>query len=141
MKSSGKDLPSILKNLGIKVVNTAKKGFNDVKASVENTILEEHLKKRFNLENPYRFVLVSESKKLSILDELSARHAKRYDEDDLFVFFGKLDRNDFLPGKLIVDLSDMAEYKIKDLVEVSIPIEYNHENHEVEATAVMCSVM
>jgi len=141
MKGIEKDLPSKLRDLGIKVVKTAKKGIKEVKTSVEHTLLEEHLKKRFNLENPYRFVVVSESKKLSVLDELTARHAKRYDEDDLFVFFGKLDKKEFGSGKLLVDLSNNAEYKIKDLLEVTVPIEYNHEVHEVLATAVMCSVM
>ncbi len=141
MKGIDKDLPSKLRDLGIKVVKKAKKGINDVKSNVENTILEEHLKKRFNLENPYRFVVVSESKKLTVLDELSARHAKRYDEDDLFVFFGKLDNKEFTAGKLLIDLSDNAEYKINDLLEVTVPIEYNHEVHEVLATAVMCSVL
>jgi len=138
MAKSEKDIPSKLKDLGISVFKKAKEGLNSAKTSVENTILEENLRHRFNLENPYRFVLLAESKKTNVIDELSARHAKRYDEDDIFVFFGKSERSGFEKGKILRDISNSAEYIVKEVTSVTIPIEYNGQTYDSEAFAVSC---
>lgn len=141
MKTNEKDLPKKLKELGIKAFETAKKGISTAKSSVENSILEENLKHRFNLENPYKFVVLPEPKKVGVIDELTARHAKRYDDDDLFVFYGKIDKSVLRPGYIIRDLSNGAEYSIKNSLEVTVSVEYNHKEYEVEGTAVMCEAL
>jgi len=141
MKTNEKDLPQKLKELGIKAYESAKKGISSAKSSVENTILEENLKRRFNLENPYKFVVLSEPKKVGVIDELTARHAKRYDEDDLFVLYGKIDKSVLRKGYILRDLSNGAEYSIKDTLEVTVAVEYNHKEYEVESTAVMCEAL
>lgn len=138
MKSQ--DLPYRLKQLGLEAYHKAKKGIKDAKDTAMNTVLDEQLKHRFNLENPYKFVLQTEPKKVGVLDELSAKHAKRYDEDDLFVFYGKVEKNNFFIGQIIIDLSDKAEYVVKNIFEVTVPVEYNHEVYDCFATAVMCDV-
>ncbi|MDD3477439.1 MAG: hypothetical protein PHP32_00985 [Candidatus Izemoplasmatales bacterium] len=137
----GKDIPSRLKELGIKAYQKAKDEILEAKSSVEGTILEENLRHRFNLENPYKFAVMSESKPLSTIKELTAKHAKRYDEDDLFVFFGKPSDNDFLDGNILRDLSNNAEYKIRQVLEVETSVEYKGKTHEVAATAVVCDMM
>lgn len=134
------DLPYRLKQLGLQAYHKAKKGIIDAKDTAMNTVLDEKLKHRFNLENPYKFVFLTEHKKIGVLDELSARHGKRYDEDDLFVFYGKIEKNDFFEGQIVVDLSDKAEYVIKNIFEVTVPVEYNHEIYDCFATAVVCEV-
>jgi hypothetical protein len=141
MKSSEKDLPSKLRDLGIKIYQSAKNSISSAKSSVENTILEENLKHRFNLENPYKFIVLSEPKKIGVINELSSRHAKRYDEDDLFVFYGKLENNEFQKGHIIRDISNNAEYSIKEILEVSVPVEYKHKSYDVIGTAVMCDAL
>lgn len=137
MKETLKDLSSKLKNLGISLVDTAKKGVEKAKSGIEHTLLEDSLRRRFNLENPYRFEVVSHSKN-DFLNNLLPRHAKRYDEDDLFVFYGTMAANDFQKGSIIKDLSDNAEYRIEEVLEVSIPVEHEGKSYPVAATAVTC---
>lgn len=134
------DLPYKLKELGLSAYHKAKKGVMDAKQTALNTVLDEQLKHRFNLENPYKFVIGGNDEKVGIIDELTARHAKRYDEDDLFVFYGKPEKNDFHLGQTIVDLSDKAEYTVTSIVEVTVPVEYNHQVYDCLATAVMTEV-
>ncbi len=138
MKKETTDLPYRLKELGISAYQKAKKGIKDAKETALNTVLDEQLKHRFNLENPYKFVIQADTKKVGVIDELTARHAKRYDEDDLFVFYGKPEKNHFLNDQIIKDLSDNSEYRIKNIIEVTVPVEYNHEIYDCLATAVMC---
>jgi hypothetical protein len=137
MKEQLKDLSQKLKKLGISLVDTAKKGVEKAKSGLEQTLLEDNLRRRFNLENPYRFEVYTHSK-TDLLMNFLPRHAKRYDEDNLFVFYGTIEFNDFQRGYIIKDLSDNSEYSIEEIVEVTIPVEYENVSHYVTATAVTC---
>jgi hypothetical protein len=141
MKKELNDFSQKLRNLGITIVEKTKAGVQKVKSGVENTLLEDHLRKRFNLENPYRFQIIKDKANNSIIGELFYRHAKRYEEDDLFVFYGTKEANDFQIGYYIRDLSVNADYEIKEVMEVALPVEYNGKNYEVNATAVVCELV
>lgn len=137
MKEKIKDFSHQLKRLGIQVVDTAKKEIEKAVSGFENTILEDNLRRRFNLENPYLFEINTNSKS-NLITSLLPRHAKRYDEDNLFVFYGSVHKNDLNQGYKIKDLSDNAEYEIEEVVEVSIPVEYEGKSYSVLCTAVTC---
>ncbi|MDD3957374.1 MAG: hypothetical protein PHW40_03040 [Candidatus Izemoplasmatales bacterium] len=142
MKQDWKDLPKRLHDLGLSVVEKTKKGIKQVKESIENTVLEDQLRKRFNLENPYKFQLVKPDRSLgSWIQEQMPRHAKRYDEDDLFVFYGSIEQNGFSKGEIIKDLSDEAMYKIVHQVEVCVSVRLDEKAHDVVATAVSCELL
>lgn len=140
MKEKIKDLSVKLKNMGIMVVDTAKRGIDKAVTGFENTVLEDNLRRRFNLENPYRFEIITHSK-TDLLTNLLPRHAKRYDEDDLFVFYGSLKANDFAKGYHLKDLSDNAEYVIEEMIEVSIPVGFEDKSYSVIGTAVTCKAL
>lgn len=140
MKEKIRDLSQKLKNLGIHAVDTAKKGLEKAVSGFENTVLEDNLRKRFNLENPYRFEIIKHSK-TDLITNLLPKHAKRYDEDDLFVFYGSISANDFVKGYHIKDLSDNAEYIIEEIIEVSIPVEYEEKSYSVIGAAVTCKAL
>ena len=140
MKEIIKDLSIKLKNMGVQVVDTAKKGIEKAVSGFENTVLEDNLRRRFNLENPYRFEIITHSK-TDVLTNLVPRHAKRYDEDDLFVFYGSLKANDFVKGYHLKDLSDNSEYIIEEIIEVSIPVEFENKSYSVIGTAVTCKAL
>ncbi len=140
MKETLKDLSQKLKKAGLQVYDSAKKGVEKAMTGIEHTILEDNLRRRFNLENPYRFEVITKSK-TDILNNLLPRHAKRYDEDNLFVFYGSLSSNDFHKGHIIKDLSDNAEYLVEEILEVSIPVEYDGKSHMVVATALNCKAL
>ena len=140
MKETIKDLSQKVKKLGIQAVDTAKKGIEKAVSGIDNTILEDNLRRRFNFENPYRFEVITHAKS-DILTNLLPKHAKRYDEDDLFVFYGSVHSNGFEKGNIIKDLSDNAEYSIEDIIEVSIPVEFEDKSYTVTGTAVTCKAL
>ncbi len=141
MKKNLQDLPQKLRSLGITIAEKTKQGIKKAKDSIENTILEEHLRKRFNLENPYRFQIIKDKADTSLVSELFYRHAKRYEDDDLFVFHGAPADNNFAKGHYIRDLSINADYEIKDIMEVTIPVEYKGKAYDVTCTAVVCELV
>lgn len=130
-----------LKELGIKVVKSVEKGYESAKTSVENTILEDNLKRRFNLENPYKFEIKNSKNQFTVLTNLLVRNAKRYEDDDLFVFSGSIFDNGFSIDGIIKDLSDNAEYQIKDIQQVLVPVEFNEKSYEIIGTAVKCRAL
>ena len=130
-----------LKELGIKVVKSVEKGYESAKTSVENTILEDNLKRRFNLENPYKFEIRNSKNQFTVLTNLLVRNAKRYEDDDLFVFSGSIFDNGFSIDGIIKDLSDNAEYQIKDIQQVLVPVEFNEKSYEIIGTAVKCRAL
>lgn len=138
MSFSEKDFPSKLKKLGISIYEGAKKGVEYTKASIEKTILDEQLKRRFNNENPYKFIIFDEDKKPTIIDEILTKNAKRYVENDLFVFYKSSVINDLYVGKCLRDLSVNKDYKVVELVNVTIPVLFDGESVEVECIAAMC---
>lgn len=131
-----KDFANKLKDLGIKAVKSVEKGYESAKLSVNNTILEDNLKRRFNLENPYRFEILDDKKKSNVLTGLFVRHAKRYLEDDLFVFQGAIYENNFMKGGIIKDLSDNNQYQIAEIMQVLVPVTFNDKEYEIVGTAV-----
>ncbi|OQX93212.1 MAG: hypothetical protein B6I17_03720 [Tenericutes bacterium 4572_104] len=136
-----KDLIDRLKGLGIEVINAAKKEYQTVISGTEKQFSKEKLRKRFNQENPYKFVLLDGPVRIKIIDNLLARHAKRYNEDDILVFFGTKKENHFKPSQRIKDLSDNIIYEIVEVVEVMIPITLNNKDIEVPCTAIYGKVI
>ncbi|XMB73136.1 hypothetical protein RJI07_04280 [Mycoplasmatota bacterium WC30] len=136
-----RDFASRLKDLGIEICNAAKKEYEVVVSGAEKTLHKEKLKKRFNLENPYKFVLLDSGLRIKILDNWLAKHAKRYDEDDILVFFGDKKYNKFKPKQRIKDLSDETVMEIIELVDVSISVSLNNKEVDVPCTAVYGKIL
>jgi len=131
-----KNLTDKLKHLGLDIIKKAKSSYKTARDSIENNFLNDSLRKRFNLENPYKFLIMDSMEKTSFINELLPRHAKRYNEDDVFVFYGNLSDNDIQVGYIIKDLSDETLYKVKEIALVQIPVTYDNKEYEVDCTAV-----
>ncbi len=125
-----------LKGLGIEIATAAKREYNAALSTAEKKIKKEKLRKRFNLENPYKFVLLDDQKRMRWFDKYFARHAKRYDEDDILVFFGTQKENGFKPNQRIKDLSDESVMEIIETVDVNLSVKYENDQIEVPCTAV-----
>lgn len=136
-----KDFTSRLKGLGIEIYNSAKKEYQAVVSGAEKQIRKDKLKKRFNLENPYRFVLLDSQTRVKMLDRFFARHAKRYDEDDILVFFGNKASNHFKNKQKIQDLSDNTILEVIETVDVMIPVSFEEKTVDVACTAVYGKVI
>lgn len=125
-----------LKNLGLEIAEKAKSGYKTARDSVEQNLLNDSLRRRFNLENPYKFIIMDSMEKTSFINELLPRHAKRYNEDDIFVFYGNVSDNDIKEGYIIKDLSDETLYKVKEVTTVKVSVTYENNDYEVDGTAV-----
>lgn len=136
-----RDFTARLKDLGVEIYHAAKKEYDAVVASAEKQFTKEKLRKRFNLENPYRFVLLDTSVRCKLLERFFSRNAKRYDDDDILVFFGTKSENKFKQKHRIKDLSDNTVYEIVELVEVTIPVTMENQDIDVPCTAVYCKVI
>ncbi len=136
-----KEFAERLKELGIEIYSAAKKEVLEAKKEVQEQFKQEKLRKRFNLENPYKFVLMDGTIRIKFLDSLLARNAKRYDEDDILVFFGKKEDNNFEPKHRIKDLSDNVTYEVVEIVDVFIPVTMDDRDIDVPCTAVYCKVL
>lgn len=139
--SNKKDFSDVLKQLGIEIYNSAKKEYDLVVKGAQKQFNKEKLRRRFNLENPFKFVFLDSSFRFKLLDSLLARHAKRYDEDDILVFFGSKDENNIEPKQRIKDLSNDAIYEVIELVEVKIPVTLNDKQVDVLCTAVYGKIL
>lgn len=138
---SKKEFIDKLKGLGIEIYSAAKKEYEAVLENAGRQIKKEKLRKRFNLENPYRFVLLDSSLRIKMLDGLLAKHAKRYDEDDILVFFGTKEENHFKAKQRVKDLSDNTVYEIVEIVEVMIPVTLDNKDIDVPCTAIYGKVI
>ncbi len=136
-----KDFVARLKELGIEIYGAAKKEYEAVVTTAEKQIKKEKLRKRFNLENPYKFSLLDSGYKIKVLESFLARHAKRYDEDDILVFFGTKAENKFKPKHRIKDLSNGAIYEVIEIVEVKIPVTLENRDIDVACTAIYGKVL
>lgn len=134
--SNKRDFSTVLKDLGIEIYNSAKKEYDAVVKGAKKQFTKEKLRRRFNLENPYKFVFIDSKVRIKVLDSLLARHAKRYDEDDILVFFGTTDENNIEKGQRIKDLSNNSVYEALELIEVKIPVTMDDEEVEIPCTAV-----
>jgi len=74
--------------------------------------------------------------KAKLIDELLPKHAKRYIEDDIFVFYGERKDNDIKLGYIIKDLSDQTLYKVKEIVDVVIRVTLDDLDYDVDCIAV-----
>ncbi len=141
MATTIKDWTLKLRTLGLNVVKTIEKGVTETRKGIEHTILEDELRRRFNLENPYRFEIRNPAEKPNPLTGLAARNAKRYDEDDLFVFYGAPAATGLAVGYILKDLADGAEYQVENVVSVTMSVTHQNQEHEVSATAVKCRAL
>ena len=135
------DLPARLKELGVEIYSAAKKEYEAIVTGAGKQLKKEKLRKRFNLENPFKFVLLDNNIRIKVLDGFLARHAKRYDEDDIFVFFGNNKDNNFKKSQRIKDLSDNSIYEIQEIVEVQMPVSLDDKSIDVPCTAVYGKVL
>ncbi len=134
MKKS--DFSTRVRNLGLKIYEKAKVNLENVKRSTETNILNDKLRRRFNLENPFKFLITNESDKSTIINKHVPIHAKRYNEDDIFVFYGNEKDNQIKIGDTITDLSDESTYKAIQLVDVTVPVKYEDQYYDVPCVAV-----
>ncbi|MBN2504300.1 MAG: hypothetical protein JXB20_03045 [Bacilli bacterium] len=141
MKKEIRDLSQKMRSLGVTIAKKTEEGISKAKDSIENTIFEEKLHRRFNLENPYKFQIIKDRSKTNFISAILPKNAKRYEEDDVFVFYGDLDYNNLEKGNVIRDLSNNADYEIKELIEVNIPVSYEDKTHEVTGTAAVCELL
>jgi hypothetical protein len=131
------DLAEKLKKVGIDVVTKVKETYNTAKESMDKNFLNDSLKRRFNLENPYKFIIMSDKSKTNIVNELMPRNAKRYIDDEIFVFFGTLEDNDDIKvGNYIKDISDNSFYEVLELASVKVSVTYENKEYEVNGVAV-----
>lgn len=130
-----------LKKIGVKIANKAQETFNATKNSIEQNFLNDSLRKRFNLENPYKFIIMDNKEKSSVLNELLPRHARRYLEDDIFVFYGSIKDNDIKIDNIIKDLSDETLYKVNEIVDVKVTVTYQNKEYEVDGVAVYGKIL
>lgn len=141
MKKEIKDFSQKLKDLGISVFKKTEAGLKKAKENVANTILDDHLHRRFNLENPYKFQIIKDKSKTNFISSILPKNAKRYVEDDLFVFYGSMEHNNLEKGNIIRDLSINADFEIKDLLEVKVSVEYENKQYEVLGTCAVCDLL
>jgi len=130
-------IKEFLKDKGVKLVEKTNQAVKNTKEKIKNTILNDQLRRRFQLENPHKFVVSEKEVQLNLIQELTAEHAKVYDEDDVFVFYGH-NREDLQVGYYIKNLKDLQTYRITDLAEVELPVTHQDKIYDVEATAVYC---
>ncbi|MCK7486915.1 MAG: hypothetical protein MZU97_16500 [Bacillus subtilis] len=136
-----KEFATKLKELGLKVIKKVETGIGAAKNGVEATILNDNLHRRFNLENPYRFIVCEPDAKPSFIQTLLPVNAKRYVEDDAFVFFGSPTENKYRVNDIITDISDNSRYQITQVEGVLTTVVLNDTEHEVKGTAVKCKVL
>lgn len=122
-----------IKEKGLKLVNQTKE-------KIKKTLLDDQLKRRFQLENPRKFIISDHKPSMNLINELTSSHAKVYEEDQVFVFYGH-DLDDLKEGVYVKDLADLQLYKVVSVVEVEIPVTYKEKIHDVPGTAVYCEEM
>jgi hypothetical protein len=130
-----------LKNLGLEIAEKAKSGYKTARDSVEQNLLNDSLRRRFNLENPYKFIIMDSMEKTSFINEILPRHAKRFNEDDIFIFYGSISDNDIKEGYIIKDLSDETLYKVKEITMVKVTVTFENNDYEVNGTAVYGTIL
>ncbi|MCK7479197.1 MAG: hypothetical protein M0C28_18885 [Candidatus Moduliflexus flocculans] len=142
MATTIKDWTLKLRTLGLNVVKTIEKGVTDTRKGIENTILEDELAPPLQPRESVPLRNRRDPKdKPNALTGLAARNAKRYDEDDLFVFHGAPAATGILVGNILKDLSNGAEYQVENVVSVTMGVTYQNKEHEVPATAVKCKAL
>jgi hypothetical protein len=129
------DFSNKVKDLGLNFYNKAKSGIKTVKKTTEQKLLADKLRKRFNLENPYKFLIITKGVKSIIKNHIS-HHAKRYNEDDIFVFYGEKEDNDINIGDEVKDLSDETKYEVVQVLDVTMTVKYEDDSYDVPCTAI-----
>ena len=119
-----------IKDKGLKLVEKTKK-------QIKKTILDDQLRRRFQLENPRRFIVSNHEPNMNLINEIISANAKVYEEDQVFVFYGH-GNEDLSIGNYVKDLGNLQLYKIKSVVQVEIPVTLKDQVHDVPGTAVYC---
>ncbi len=127
-----------LKEKGLKVVKKTNEIIDKTKNKVKDNMLNEQLRRRFQLENPHKMMITEKRTEVNLIQEITASHAKIYEEDYVFVFFGNQVDNHVEKGYFIKDLATLEQYVVKDIVEVEIPVTLNNKIYDVLGTAVYC---
>lgn len=130
-----KEFTKKLKNLGIGLYKKAKKEVKSAKSATERTLLADKLRRRFNLENPFKFIITHKDDSSSLIDKYLPRHAKRYNEDDIFVFYGDNSNNSINKGDIVKDLSDETKYEVIEMVDVTLPVKLDGKVYDVPCVA------
>jgi hypothetical protein len=133
-----KDLKEKLKEKGLKLVEKTNDFIDSTKEKIKHTLLNDQLKRRFQLENPHKMILSEDKVDVNLIRELTAYHAKIYEEDNVFVFYGQLKDIDVAKGYYARDLNTMEVFMVKDIAEVEIPVTYKEKIYDVPATAIYC---
>ena len=119
-----------IKDKGLKLVEKTKN-------QIKKTILDDQLRRRFQLENPRRFIVSDHEPNMNLINEIISSNAKVYEEDQVFVFYGH-GNEDLKAGNYVKDLGNLQLYKIKSVVQVEIPVTLKDQVHDVLGTAVYC---
>lgn len=132
------NLKDFLKDKGSSLVKKTNEVLDSTKDKIKDTLLKDKLKRRFQLENPHKFIISKKRIQPKLLDELTASHAKTYLEDNVFVLYGEHLDNDVKIGYFVKDLSSLTSFIVKDIADVSVPVTLNEEIYDVKATAIYC---
>lgn len=127
-----------LKEKGVKLVEKTNKVIDNTKNKIKDTILKDKLKRRFQLENPHKFIITENKVEANLINEMTSTHAKIYEEDHVFVLYGHQDDNHVDIGYFVRDLKTTALYIVKDIVDVEVPVMFEDEIYDVEGTAIYC---
>ncbi|MFP4478393.1 MAG: hypothetical protein ACLFPM_03045 [Candidatus Izemoplasmatales bacterium] len=127
-----------LKEKGMKLVHKTNEVIDETKNKIKDTILKEKLKRRFQLENPHKFIISESKSDSSLINELTSTHAKVYEEDHVFVIYGHQKDNHVDIGYFVRDLKTMNLYMVKDVIDVEVPVTFEGRLYDVEGTAIYC---
>ncbi|QWC00119.1 hypothetical protein KHQ88_00705 [Mycoplasmatota bacterium] len=134
-------LKNYLKDKGVKLVEKTNEVIDYTKSKIKDTILKDKLKRRFQLENPHKLMITESKVDVNLLQELTAEHAKIYEEDNIFVLYGHQKDNQVDLGYFVRDLKTMELYIVKDMVDVEIPVTFEDEIYNIEGTAIYCEAL
>ena len=129
---------NFLKEKSMKIVNKTNEFVDQTKDKIKDNLLNDQLKRRFQLENPHKMLVSEKVTPVNMIQELTSSHAKIYEDDNVFVFYGPKKDNGIQIGYYIRNLATMEEFIVKDILEVEVPVTYKEKVYEVLATAVYC---
>jgi len=127
-----------LKEKGVKLVEKTNEVIDNTKSKIKDTILKDKLRRRFQLENPHKFIITEHKVDSNIINELTSTYAKVYEEDHVFVLYGHKEDNQVDIGYFVRDLKTTDLYIVKDIVNVEVPVMFEEKIYDVEGTAIYC---
>jgi len=130
-----------LKKKGLTLIKKTNVFIDTTKKKIKETLLNDQLKRRFQLENPQKMVISKTEEDVNLIKELTAHHAKIYDEDNVFVFYGNQSDLEVKKAFFVRNLNTMEIFRVKDIAEVEIPVTLQGKIYDVPATAVYCEAV